>query len=194
MNNLELKQEINEIEPELESGEMEDLVRQIVLAYQNAFNANNPKAEIKFSLTITNHKVARPEGNRDCAYLRLDRSIREKIDGQTEEEGWETKLIHNEAYYFKSMQERVNPEAPWREQLYVNVLARLVSAGLEYAELLQKVKQTQMNQEQIDHRSDEEKRMNKLGLVGANQPPAPLSPADEKYKGWLAKERAKEGL
>lgn len=185
---------LKEQELEVEEGSMtEELLKAIILGYQQAYNTNNKKNEIKFSLTITNHKVARPEGNKDCAYLRLDRSIRERVEGQGDDEGWATQLLHNEAYYFRDMSERVNPNAPWREQLYVNAMVRLVSAGLEYAELLNKIKQSEVGKE-VTPQDETESRLNKSGLVGAKELPAALTRDDEKYKEWLKTERAKEGL
>ncbi len=192
MNNTKQELEIDEEE----ILEIEELLRAIVLGYQQAYNAANKKNEIKFSLTITNHKIARPEGNKDCAYLRLDRSLRERIEGQGDDEGWTTQLLHNEAYYFRDMSERTNPKAPWKEQLYVNAFARLVSAGLEYAELLQKIKQSEVGKE-IEPKSEQEEmeaRLAKSGLVPAKELPGSLSRDDEKYKEWLASERAKENL
>jgi len=186
----------DQLETETETEGIIDLVGGIIKAYEYGFNINNPKNEIKFSLTITNHKVATPDGNKHCAYLRLDRSIRPKTEEGKEESEWSTKLLHNEAYFFKSMQERVNKLAPWKEQLYTNLLARLVGAGLEYAELLQRIKQVEHNQKSMPKTEEEatEQKLNDLGLVGAKQQPAPLTPQDEKYKEWLAEQRAKEGL
>jgi len=199
-----------EIEPEVEfepegSSYLEQLLRSLILAYQDAFNKNNEKNDIKFSLTITTHKVATPDGNKDCAYLRLDRSIREKgfvpklpetnedgMVGELPDDGWSTRLLHQEAYFFKSMKERVNPEAPWKEQLYLNCIARLTGAGLEYAELLQRLKQVEEGKKKVDLTVEE--RLNDLGLVDAKSMPAPLSEEDKKYVEHIKAEKAKEGL
>lgn len=168
---------------------IKDILTSIINGYQGAYNRFNPKNEIKFILTITNHKVTTPDGNKDCAYLRLDRSIRERIEGQKEDEGWETRLLHNEAYFFRDKKEQLNSQAPWKEQLYMNALARLVSSGLEYAELLQKLKQVEANRKQQEQTV--EGRLNKLGLVEAKEVPSPLSDQDQKYANWIKEEKAR---
>lgn len=174
---------------------VEQLLRSMILAYQQAFNKHNTVDEAEFTLTITIHKVATPDGNKDCGYLRLDKHTRPKDFKPTpEDEGWYTRLVHQEVYFFKSMQERLNPHSKWKEQLYINCLTRLTSAGLEYGELLQRLKNVEEGKKIAGIESEEEAKLNKLGLVGAKEMPKPLSQEDEKYKDWLSKERAKEGL
>lgn len=185
-NNNELTEEV-QFEEE-GSSDLEDLVRSVVKAYQEAFNRNNEKNEIKFSLTITNHKVATKDGNKDVAYLRLDRSIRAK--GESDEE-WTTRLLHQEAYFFRNMQERVNPKAPWKDQLFLNCIGRLVGAGLEYAELLQRLKQTELAKEKAG--ITDEDRLNNLGLVKADSL-TELSPEDKAYAEHIKKEKSKLNL
>lgn len=200
----QIKNNENEVDQEKEAefvpegdSYLEQLLRSMVLAYQNAFNKNNTKDEVKFTLTITVHKVATPDGNKDCAYLRLDKHTRPKevkaAPEGMEDEGWFIRLVHQELYFFKSMQERINPHAKWKEQLYLNCLTRLTSAGLEYAELLQRLKNVEEGKK-LAGISEEEERLNKIGLVPATEVPKPLSKEDEEYKMWLSKERAKEGI
>lgn len=202
MSNSQPQEDINDNEVYFEvdtDNIAESLVRNVITGYQDAWNKNNEKNEIKFSMTITNHKVPTPEGNKTVAYLRLDRSIREKgpakaipnpEDGKPDiiDEGWDTKLLHQEVYFFKSIKEQVDPRKLWKEQLYVNALARLVAAGLEYAELIQRLKPAKEAMKQAAAPKDEtEARLNSIGLVTADQMPKPLTPEEQKYKEWAAK-------
>lgn len=205
MNNL---QEDNEVSFEAETNNIaEELIRNVVTLYQEAWNKNSEKHEIKFSMTITNHKVAMQDGNKACAYLRLDRSIRDKgpaklVPNPEEgkppilDEGWETKLLHQEVYFFRNLKEQVDPRALWKEQLYVNCLARLISAGLEYAELLQRLKPTKESmQKAAQPRTEAEEtkeRLDKIGLVQSAEMPKPLTPDDEAYREW-AKQNSEYG-
>lgn len=192
-NHLQDQDQDNEAYFEVESDNVvESLIRNVITGYQDAWNKNNEKNEIKFSMTISNHKVTTPDGNKDVAYLRLDRSIREKGPAKIIEqegkppitdEGWETKLLHQEVYFFKNMQERLNPQAPWKDNLYLSALARLVSAGLEYAELLQRLKPAR---EAMKEQKDQtEERLNNIGLTGAKELPKPLTPEEQKYADWV---------
>lgn len=186
-------QKSQENDSELEVGEIEyvpegssfteQLLRSCILGYQEAYNKNSDKLEVEYQLTITTHKVATPDGNKDIAYLRIDRGTRAK--GSREE--WTPNLIHQEMYVFSSIKERVNPKAKWKEQLYVNALARLTAAGLEYAELLQKISMTEKGQRDLAPQDASK-------IVVTDQMPIPDTDADKKYKEWLAAERAKEGL
>ncbi len=190
MNSTDNNQESSEeVQFEEEGGsEIENLLRAVILAYQEAYNRNSEKNEIKFSLTITTHKIPTEDGNKDVAYLRLDRSIKEKgIDTE-----WADRLLHQEAYFFRDMKERLNPKAPWKDQLFVNCLARLTGAGLEYAELLQRLKQAEVAKEKAGI-TDEEQRLENLGLVKANSI-TELTEDDKKYAEHIKAERAKEGL
>lgn len=161
-------------------GMVESLIRAVVLGYEQAFNRNNEKNEVKFTLTITTHKVATPEGNKDIAYLRIDRGIRPKDS----DEQYDWILVHQEMYPFKDIKERVSKTSKWKQQLFLNALARLTSAGLEYAELLRRLKNIPKQPEAVPESN----------LVITKTMPAPLSAEDEKYKDWLKSERAKEGL
>lgn len=182
---------LTENDKELQEGEVEfipegssfteQLLRTCILGYQEAYNKNSDSHDVQYTLTITTHKVATPDGNKDIAYLRIDRGTRPK-DSDNE---WEPQLIHQEMYVFKNIKERVNPKARWKEQLFVNALARLTAAGLEYAELLQRISQTEKNQKAVQ---EDQK------IVVTNQMPTPLTKEDEDYKKWLQAERTKEGL
>lgn len=203
--NEDIKEEVTyELE---EDNLIESLVRNVIKGYQDAWNKTNEKNDIKFQLTITNHKVATPDGNKDVAYLRLDRSIRDKgpnkviqEEGKPDviDEGWETKLLHQEVYFFKNLKERLNPNAQWKEQLYLNALTRLMGAGLEYAELLQRLKPAKEAMQQTTTPKTEEQqteeRLNNLGLVKSTELPKPLTEDEIRYKEHIAKERAKEGI
>lgn len=196
--------ESNDIEFEVETDNLvESLIRNVVKGYQEAYNKAHPKNEIKFTMTITNHKVPTPDGNKTVAYLRLDRSVREKgpnkiiqEEGKPDiiDEGWETKLLHQEVYFFKGIKEQVDPRKLWKEQLYLNCLARLISAGLEYAELLHRLKPAKEAMQQSKSTDETEERLNKIGLVSASQQPKPLTESEQEYADWVKKERAKEGL
>ena len=185
------------VEPE--SGDFaESLLRGMVKAYEAAYNKNNQKNEIKFTLTVTNHKVATEDGNKNVAYLRLDRSIREKGEPKLIEqegkppiidEGWETKLVHQEVYFFKNLKEQLNPHSKWKEQLYMNVITRVFGAGLEYAELLNRLNPAKKKlQEEARPKTEEEQtqeRMDKLGLVSSGEMPKPLTKDEQEYKEWV---------
>lgn len=188
-------EEVAEVEIEGDTF-LEQISRGIIMSYQDAFNRHNDKYDIKFSLTITNHKIATPEGNKDVAYLRLDRGIREK--DSTDEKAWEGRIIQQEMYKFKNMQDRLNPKSPWKEQLFMNMLTRLVGGGLEYAELLQRLKQTDQGRElagiPADGKTPEEVRAEKINVEIAQELPKPLTPDEQQYKEWIAREREKEGI
>lgn len=181
------------LEEEDNSSIPEQIVRAILLAYSQQFNKVNDKNEILYTITITTHKVPTPDGNKDVAYLRLQRGIRPKYVGDGDPPAWEDRLIHQEIYVFKNLQERLNPKSRWKEQLFINMLTRLTGAGLEYAELLQKLKQVE-EAKKTSGATDMEDRLTKIGLVSATEVPKPLTEDDEKYKQWLAKEREKEEL
>ncbi len=204
MNNLNTTQtneEVKTTQPEyVPEGDtyLEQLLRAIIQAYEEGFNKHNDKLEINYTLTLTIHKVATPQGNKDTAYLRLDKHLRPKGFKPTletpEDEGWESKLVHQELHFFKDLKERLNPNAKWKEGLYMNCLVRLTSAGLEYAELLQKLKNVEEGKKIAGITNEEEERLNKIGLVKSTEMPKAETKEDKEYKQWLATERAKEGL
>lgn len=170
----------------------EQILKQVIKAYEQGWNKNNEKNECKYVLTITKHKVATPDGNKDVAYLRLDRNIREKgyiekvltSNPPIQDDGWQTHLIHQEVYFFKGIKEQVDPRRMWVEQLYMNCIARLIGAGLEYADLLRKMKQVKENQSKIIQ-PDAPK------IEIAKELPKPLSEDDKKYVEWIDNERKK---
>lgn len=166
-----------EVEQESTS-EMESLLRTIIIGYQEAFNKNSKDTEYRYYLTVTTHKIGTPDGKKDIGYLRLERAARMK--GDESKDAWTPMLIHQEMHVFKSMQEQANPKAPWREQLYLNCLARMASAGLEYAELLMKMKKVKAGEDQAP-------KENKLDLVITDQMPKALSEDETTYKEWVEK-------
>jgi hypothetical protein len=201
MNNHQIEDDTVEFEVETDNL-VESLLRNVVKGYETAFNKQNDKNEIKFTCTITNHKVQTADGNKACAYLRLDRSVKPKGPGkiiQEEgkpdiiDEGWETKLLHQEVYFFKGIKEQINPKAPWKDQLYLNCLARLISAGLEYAELLQRLQRIKAGEETVEparprtEQEQTEERLNSIGLTTSTEMPKPLSEDEAKYKMWVEK-------
>lgn len=168
--------------PEVAEGDSfeEKFLKQLILGYEKAFNEHNEKQVIKFEVTITRHKVPRPEGNKNVAYLRLVRYVREK----DKEEDWSSLLVHQEVYIFKDFKEQFDPKGRYKEQLYLNCLARLVAGGLEYAELLKKMQQIEEGRKKAEQSS----------LEVTKEMPKPLTKDEEDYKQWLANEREKEGL
>lgn len=184
----------NDLAPELEVGEVyevpegssleEQLIRGIITSYQEAYNKFNEKNETRYWLTITNHKVATPEGNKDVAYLRIERGFRPK--GETNDDAWSQQLIHQEVHVFKNMNERVDSRALWKRQLFMNATARLCHAGLEYAELLRKMKAVQDAESKIVKPESD--------LVVTDKMPEPLTKDELEYKQWLDAERKKEGI
>jgi hypothetical protein len=159
------------------TSEIESLLRQVVLSYQEAWNRHNQTHECEYHLTVTTHKVATPEGNKDVGYLRLDRFVRLK-DNESED-AWSMLKVHEEMYAFKSIQEQANPAAPWREELYLKCLFRMASAGLEYAELINKTKRIKEGLDQVP------KQESKLDLVVTDKMPTPLNEDEQGYKKWV---------
>lgn len=155
---------------------VEYLLREIIKGYQESWNSHNEEYKVEFNLTITSHKMPTPHGEaKQVGYLRLER-VRYPKEGDGQEQRM---LIAQEIRPFKGAKERVDPRQLWKQELMMQCLARLISGGLEYAELLNKVKE------------QKEEGQRKLDLVMTDQMPAPV---DENYKMWLNKERAKEGL
>ncbi len=106
---------------------IEDLVRSTIKGYEEGFASINPDYEVRFLLTTTFHKVEKMGKNVDVAYLRLERKI--KPTNAPDEEA-ETLLIHNDAYEFKNVKERLNKDTPWKYDLYYTMLRRLIAGGL----------------------------------------------------------------
>lgn len=157
---------------------IEDLVRSTIKAYEEGFSGINPDYEVKFLLTTTFHKVEKMGKNVDVAYLRLERKI--KPTGASDEEA-ETLLIHNDAYEFKSIKERLNEETPWKYDLYSTMLRRLVAGGLEYAELMRRMhlmseEEKKKTVEPLDQKPD---------IIITDKMPDPLTEEELKYKKWV---------
>ena len=184
--------EVGEIQDESDDSlYSEQLLRSIIMSYESNFNKVNDKHEIKYYLTLTTQKVPTGEGNKDVAYLRLEKAVKSKapiiedpnMPDELKVPEWKASLIHTEGYVFKDIKERINPNARWKDYLFQSCIARLVAAGLEYAELLQRLKSTNF--------AGEEPKSN-IEIV--KEMPKPLTPDEEKYAAWVKAEKAKEGL
>jgi hypothetical protein len=189
------ERQITEIQDESDDSlYSEQLLRSIIMSYEEHFNKQNDKTEIKYYLTLTTQKVPTKEGNKDVAYLRLAKGVRSKQaiieDPNTPSElklpEWKNSLVHTEGYVFKDIKEQINPSKRWKDYLFQSCIARLVGAGLEYAELLQRMKQTNFNELQSTEP--------KSNIEIVKEMPKPLTPAEERYAAWIKAERAKEGL
>lgn len=177
-----------EIDPNDEKSLPENILRGLILSYQDGWNKNNNKHEIKYYLTQTFHKVETKEGNKEVAYLRLERAIREKETTPVEvnEQGqsgfeppqWTTQLVCTEMYPMQDVRMKLNPDASWRQQIYWNMIARLMQGGLEYAELLQRLQKAKMDEQLPD-------QPKKLDLEITNQLPAAPTEGDKDYKQWV---------
>lgn len=159
------------------------ILTSVLQSYESEFNRLNDKYDTKFNLTLTTHKVAMPEGNKDVVYLRLERGIRPKGS----EEEWPMRLIGQELYAFRDLKERVNPDSPWKEQLFVNALGRFLALGLEYSELLIRTREDRK-------KTQKEAEERKLNLIITDKMPTEFSQDEKNYKEWLGEERKKEGL
>lgn len=116
------------------SNELQDLLTDILDNYSKAWSEANTPRVAEFYISITNHKVPGDTKSSDIAYLRLGRTITTPATKDAEEETNDL-LIYNCAYKFKNKKEQLNPEKPWYYYLYGNAMNALVCAGLEYAEL-----------------------------------------------------------
>jgi hypothetical protein len=185
---IQIGEIINESDDSLYS---EQLLRSIILSYETNFNKVNDKFEIKYFLTLTTQKVPTKEGNKDVGYLRLEKAVRSKqaviedpnLPIELKVPEWKAHLVHTEGYVFKDMKERLNPHSKWKDYLFQSCIARLIAAGLEYAELLKRMKNIEVS---------EEKPTSNIEIV--KEMPKPLTPDEEQYLAWLKKEREKEGI
>lgn len=184
--------EATNITPEQEAVEEQDITAgsypeaillTVVKSYENAFNNLNEKYETQINMTLTTHKVAMSEGNKDVAYLRVERGIREKGKG----EEYSFVPVIQEMHVFSGLKERVNPNAPWKEQLFANAVGKLIALGIEYSEFLRRSKPAEEHNTRIITPEKPE-------IIVTDQMPKPLTTEDEDYKKWLAEERKKEGL
>lgn len=117
-----------------------DLLHSIIQFQQDEWNNRDKDHTVSYDLTLTNHKVeAKPDqlkNNQDIAYLRLSRTIR-PIANQGEEDNL---LLHQEIHTFSSTKERLDPEAPWKLGMYINLLAKCIIGGLLYEEAKEEMK------------------------------------------------------
>src|SRR5690606_810157 len=149
-------------------------------------NEQNEKWETEYHATLTYHKVPAHKApvptdkeHIDVAYLRLTRHTRPRITPpNTPQHEWEETLIFHEYYIFKDIKERTDPKAKWKFDLYLGMMFKLVAAGLEYAELLRRLK--------AQH-TRESTQVNESNIVVTDQMPEPLTKEDMEYKDWLKK-------
>lgn len=159
---------------------LEALVSSLIKTYEEGFNSFNDEYEIRFNLTMTQHRVDVGGINKWVEYLRLEKMTRPK--GGTDND-WEHMLVYNQAYKFHDTKERLNPDTPWKYDLYMDLLSRLISAGLEYSELLKRMQTMTKNQQG--------KPISNIvtptepDLIITDKMPEPLTPEEEKYKEWV---------
>lgn len=163
---------------------LEDLLNTHMRAYENGFNTVNTDWEIKFTLTITPHKVNVGQVTRDVEYLRLERSVRPKSKDSTNTD-WESILIYNQAYKFKDISERIDASKPWMYVLYQDLIGRLISGGLEYSELIKRAKDAQKNTKAIS----ELITPTKPDIIVTDQMPEPLTEDEKKYREYINKQK-----
>ncbi len=161
---------------------LEDLVSCHIKAYEDGFNTVNTEQEIRFNLTQTNHKVDVQGVQKWAAYLRLERMIKPK-DGKDEE--WEHLLIYSQAYKFKDTQERLNPEAPWKYLLYMDLIGRLIAGGLEYGELLKRMQNLTKNN--VGKPISDLVEIDKPNIIVTSEMPKPLNQTEQEYLEWVKK-------
>jgi hypothetical protein len=174
-----------EIDPNDEKSLPENILRGLILSYQNGWNKNNDKYEVKYYLTQTFHKVETKEGNKEVAYLRLERAVRDKnfiqdlnLPEEQRPKEWSTQLVCTEMYPMSDIRMKLNPDAAWRQQIYWNMIGRLMQGGLEYAELLQRVQKAKLDEQLPD-------QPKKLDLEVTNEMPKPLNQSEQEYKEWV---------
>jgi hypothetical protein len=161
---------------------LEELVSSLIKIYEEGFNKFNSEFEVRFNMTITNHRVEVEGMSRWVAYLRLEKMVRPK--GGTDEE-WEHLLIYNQAYKFKNAGERANPETPWKKDLYMDLLTRLVAGGLEYSELLKRMQAMTKNSQ--GKPIAEIVTPKEPDLIITDQMPEPLTDKEKEYLDWIKK-------
>jgi hypothetical protein len=152
---------------------VEALLKGAIQAYQQAWNQHNNDKQIRYQMTLTRHKVPTEDGNKSVAYLRLERVIITPSKLEGEEPVEVSSLVHQEIHVFSSKQQELNPDSRWEEELYLRCLTRILGAGLEYAELLQKLKG--------------QKPQGSEGIVKTATMPAPLTDDEKKYQEWVKK-------
>lgn len=172
-----------------DSNDLEELIKTHIKAYEEGYNAINPGWEIKFEVTISNHKVELQNVKKDVAYLRLTRSIRPKVKGEEKPEEWEQMLVYNQAYKFENIKERLDPKTPYKATLYMDLLGRLIAGGLEYSELIKRAADLK--------KANPDKPISEIvnptpEIVITDQMPAPLTDDEKNYKEWAKKNNKQE--
>jgi hypothetical protein len=173
----------------LDTSLVEELIREVLDAHAEAWTDQNDKYEMEYTMTMTfqkipyenlkEHGIDIDKANVDVAYLRLHRHIRPK--GADEKET-DTMLIYHQFHTFRNLQERVDEKAPWKLNLLIDLMAKLMTAGVEYSELMWRMK----NQYRMEKAAVQEEKENKLDLVITNEMPQEL-PGDAEYKQWAKK-------
>lgn len=176
----------------LNTDSLEELIREILDAHEEAWNEQSDKFELTYSMTLTFHKVPfesmEQQGekttklNTDVAYLRLHRHL--KPIGGTDDDT-DTMLMYHQAHTFSSIVERLNEKAPWKKGLYLDLLAKMMIAGLEYSELLWRMK-NQIKMEGQVNPPVSPGTEGKPDIIITDQMPESL-PGDEEYKQWAKK-------
>lgn len=167
--------------------ELEELIRSSVKVYQERFNTINTEHEVEFSLTLTNHKIKVGKVSKWAAYLRLERKTKPR--GGSDEE-WESLLIYNQAYKFNTVKERLNEKAPWKVELYLDLLVKLVAGGLEYGELLKRL-QT-MTKDTKGNPISEVVMPKEPKIMVTDKMPEPLTQTEKEYVEWIKKNGQQE--
>jgi hypothetical protein len=163
---------------------LEDLISSGLERYKIGFNTMNPDYEADFFSTLTEHQVEHEGVKKWVAYLRVEKAIRPK--GGTDEE-WEHLLIYNQAYKFKNIGERTDANAPWKFDLFLDCLQRLIAGGVEYAELIKRMQTMSKGKEgqpisQIVQPEEPK-------IIVTDKMPAPLSNDDKAYLEWVKKQK-----
>jgi hypothetical protein len=159
--------------------QLEQIIKDCLDSYQDGFNRTNPDYEVTFYTTLTNHHIEKDQVKAWVAYLRLEKATKPK-EGEGEEERL---LIYNQAYKFRDISERTDPNAPWKYDLYFDLLRRLAHGGLEYAELLKRMKM--MSEGKMGQPISNIVTPNEPTIIVTDQMPAPLSDSDKEYLEWV---------
>jgi hypothetical protein len=146
---------------------MEHVIHELLDAYSEAHNKSNKHKRIEYDITITVQKMPTQMGvksHSDVAYLRLVKLTTKKGEEKTTED-----LIFHTAHVFKDIGERTKDPWFWKLKLYSELLFRLLSGGLEYADFLRVAKQTIDEKTNAKGDSKEPQKVHNSG-VGATKP------------------------
>lgn len=159
--------------------EVQALVVDTINSYEEGWNeVNKPEYSIKFNLTVSHHKVPDDKGKKaNVAYLRLDRVVKDKEDKVIN-----SYLIYHNTYKFKNLGEVTDKK--WKTQMYLNLLVSLISGGIEYAEISNRLQEIKQNEEKAEEAKNEK---TKLDLDITSEMPADLKPDEQEYKEWVKK-------